>query len=378
MPITVRQALPGLLGRLAVQAGQARGQQIRAAQDIQFTSMAMAAQDRAAARGLAARQQDRAFALQQAAASRMARERPAKPGTLDQRRGLHRMVSEAEAAGIYEPAQIKQAQIFAKVGDAEAVRSILGKLPQAAASTARQRELARQLTAVTEIGRGEVSELQKQLDAVNNRLGKRFTPGTQRLLRERPEYMKTVSPDIQESLALQQQLENQISAISDRTAKMRRMLQLGMTVPEQMAFQTKQETRLIREEAAEQKRLAEQVREAGKLTDREELAIDVVRDREQDQRTTLSREITRLSKDLAPFADENEDDHAKRIEPIQAQIRQLNLERIKSYAREKNQIEEFLRKDKKAVTQIVTDAVGQRWRFTGRYRNGRPLYEEID
>ncbi len=368
MPITVKQAIPGVLGRLAVRAGQARGRQISAAQDIQFTEMALAAQDRAAAIGMAGRK--RTFAIQEAAATDMARRRPAEPDMLAQQQKLRRMVSEAKAAGIYDPAQIKQAQIFATLGDTQGVRSILSKLPQ---ETVRRQELEQQLKAVTEIGTSEISELQKQLDAVNKQIP--FTPGTRQLLRERPEYMETITPEQQELLALQQQLEGQIAAIKDRTTQMGKLLQLGLAIPEQLAIERQREAQLSREKETQQRRLE---RQTGGLTERQELAIDIIRDQYVDRRKTIDRETTRLSKDLAPYEDESERETAKRIGPIQEQIRLFGLQKIALEANEKRDIANFLGGGKRAVTPIVTDATGQRWRFTGRYQNGKPLYEEIE
>lgn len=373
MPITVRHTPVSALGQLAVLAGQARGQQLQMGRDIQLTGLAMAAEDRAAAVGMAAR--DRTFAIQQAAASQMAKQRATKPDDLMQRKRLRQFVSEAEATGIYKPAQIKQMQIFAKLGDAQAVRTIAGKLPTI---PARQQELQRQSTAVAEIGKSEIAELQKQLDAVNNKLGKRFTPGTQRLLRERPEFMETVSPDVQELLAQQQQLQEQIGTVGERTARMGQMLQLGLAVPEQMALESRREAQVVKQEETEQRQLERQIRETGKLTDREELAVDVMRDQERDRRTIIGREITHLSKDLPMFEGEDAGEHTERIGPVQAQIRQLELERVASFAREKTRLTEFLGRDKKTITQVVTDSAGQQWRFTGRYRNGKPIYEAIE
>jgi hypothetical protein len=393
MPITVRQALAGPLGRLAIRAGEVRGQQIQAARDIQLTSIAAAAQSRAWEIDAAAR--NRAFALQRAGAAQIAKQREVEPDTRAQRQRLQKFVSEAEEAGIYEPAQLKQMQIFANLGDAAAVRSIAGKLSQ---PTVRRRELQQQLEAVTETGRSGVSKIQRQLDTVNNQwnkvtgqLGKQFTPGTQQLFLERPEYMKTVSPDVQKLLIRQQQLDEQrqqlkgqIAAVTERTAKMGQMIQMGMSIPEQVAFETRQKAQLVKEEDREYRRLVQQTRGIGKLTDREELYIDMIRDEEQGRRTALDREIARLSKELVPFEDEADDPekHAKRIGPIQGQIQTFRLTRMASFANEKRKVEEFLRnksKQKQAYTpgQIITGANGRRYRFT-RYLNGKPMVKEIE
>ena len=380
MPITVRQTPVGALGQLAVMAGQARAQQLQMGRDIQLMSITMAAQAREADVTARRAATEQAFKLQRAAATQIAKQRPVTPDMRTRRQELRRFVSGAETAGIYEPRQIKQARIFADLGDEQAVRSILGKLPEIAKPTARRRELQEQVKAVTEIGKSEISEFQEQLDTITKQLEKRFTPGMQKLLRERPELMATVSPDVQESLVQQQQLEEQISETRERTTGMKQMLQLGLAVPEQMAFEARQEAQTIKQQEAKERLQIQRARGVGGLTEREELAIDLLRDRERDQRTVINREITRLSKDLAPFTDEADDPeaHAERIKPIQAQIRQLSLERMASHGRESKQIAELLKGDKKTLTQVVTDANGQRWRFTGRYRDGKPIYEAIE
>ena len=347
MPITVRQAIPGVLGRLAVKAGQARGQQLRMGRDIQLASIAMAAQTRAWDIDAADRAQT--FALQRAGAAQIARQRPVAPDIREQQQKLRQFVSKAEKTGIYDPRQIKQARIYADLGDVSAVRSILGKLPEVAKPTSRQRELQRQTTAITKIGENEISKLQEQRDVINKRLGTQFTPGIQQLLRERPEFMATVSPDVQEALAQQQQLEEQISAIKERTAGMKKMLQLGLAVPEQMALEARQEAQLIKQRETKERLEIQRTRGAGGLTEREELAIDVMRDQERDRRTAINREIARLSNDLAPFKDEADDPdkYEKRIGPIKSQITVLELKRTASYGNEKEQIEVFLREGQK-------------------------------
>lgn len=376
MPIVVRQAIPGVLGRLAVMAGEARGRQLQAGRDIQFTQMALAAQDRAAAMRVAA--SDRAFAMQQAAATQRARQRPAEPGLQERRRKARQFVSEAEAADIYAPAQIKQMQIFADLGDEAAVRSIAGKLP---AVTARRQEIQQQLEAVTQIGQRDVSAIQQQLAAVNEQLGQKFDPSMQRYLRENPEFMaQFATPKIQELISQQQQLEEQVAAVRERTIRMGQMLQLGVTVPEQMAFEARQEAQIAKQEATQQRLEVQRMGKIGGLTERQELAISVIRDRERDQRIAMGREIERLSKDLAPFTDESESDHTERIKSVQTEIRLLELRRTASYASEKKQIEEFLKTEQKPIYtagQIITGADGRRYRFT-RYLDGKPMVEEIE
>ncbi len=381
MPIIVRQALAGTLGQLAVRAGQVRGQQLQMDRDIQLTSIALAAQDRMTAMSTAAQDRDRTFALQRAAATQMARQRPAEPETLKRRIDLQKFVSEAEETGIYESSQIKQAQIFADIGDEKSVRAIFGKLPEPTA-------LQQQFKAVTEIGQTETEELQRQLDALNIRLEKRFTPGTQRLLRERPAYMATIAPDMQEALAQQQQLEEQISAVQQRTTRMGQFIQMGISIPQQMAIEARRKTELARQEEVAQRRLVQQTRAKGELTERDELVIDELRDREKEQRVMMDREIARLSRDLAPFQNEEagDKDYIERVTPINTQIRQLKLDQVASFAREKEQVENFLRGGVKRKQptggyvkgRIYTNAVGQRARFIGYDVTGKPLVELME
>ena len=376
MPITVRQAIPGVLGRLAVMAGQARGRQLQAGRDIQFTQMALAAQDRAASMRAAA--SDRAFAMQRAAATQMARQRPAEPGLQERRRKARRFVSEAEAADIYDPRQIKQMQIFADLGDEKAVRSIAGELPPV---TARRQEIRQQLEAVTKIGQRDVSAIQQQLATVNEQLGQKFDPSMQRYLRENPEFMaQFTTPEIQKLMSQQQQLEEQVAEVRERTVRTGQLLQLGITVPEQMAFEARREAQIEKQEMAQQRLEIQRAGKIGGLTERQELAIDVIRDRERDGRVAMGREIERLSKDLAPFTDEKEKEHAKRIISVQTEIRLLELRRTASHASEKMQIEEFLKTRQKktyVAGQIITGADGRQYRFT-RYLNGKPMVEEIE
>ncbi len=370
MPITVRHTPVGTLGRLATMAGQARGSQIQADRDLQLTSLAMAAQDRSAQIGLAAR--NRTFGLQRAAATQVARQRSGDADFQKQRRSLQQFVSEADEAGIYTKAQIKQAGLFADLGDDRTVRGILSRISE---PSAQRKELTEQRKALTELEKGAVGELQKQLDTVSKTLGQRYTPGIQKLLRERPEFMETVSPETQEQLGLQQQLEEQIADVRQRIAGQKQLLRIGVSVPQQLAAQDRQQAAFARQEASAQQRIESR---AGRLTDRQELALDLLRDPEKAQRSRLYAEITRLSKTLGQFKDEGDKDHAERVLQVRSQIRLLELDANKSFARETQKVGEFLGQDQAEVTPIVTDAVGGRWRFTGRYQNGKPLYEEIE
>ena len=383
MPIIVSHTPVGALGRAALLAGQAQASQLQAGRDIQLTSMAMAARNQAAqiaasermqAAQIAAseRAQDRTFALQQANGAAMARQRPTEPSAQAQQQKLRRAVSEAEESGAYEPMQIKQMRIFANMNDEQAVRSLLGRLPEL---PARQQEMERQTKTLNQITAARTAPLTKQLDTIMATLGKQFAPEAQQMLRENPQF---ADEETQTLFAQQDQLESQVAEIENKAAAMKQMIQFGVSMPEQLAIERQQQAQFEKQEAIQQQRIIEQTRESGRLSDREELAIDTMRDQEKDQRTAIDREITRLSKDLAPFKDESEKEMVKRIIPIQAQIRQLELQKITSFAREKKQIGEFLGAGKANITQVVTDATGQRWQFTGKYQNGKPVYRTIE
>ena len=149
MPITVRHGAVGALGQLAVQAGQARGQEIRLGRGIQLSNMIFASGERGAdvAANRAEKEADRAFALQRAGAAQIARQSNEPDATLH-RQKLRQTVDEAKASGIFDPRQIKQMQIFADLGDDQAIRSLLAQPPtqtQAARATsaAKQAEAER-------------------------------------------------------------------------------------------------------------------------------------------------------------------------------------------------------------------------------------------
>lgn len=379
MPFEIRHTPVGLLGQLAVRAGQVRGQQIRMGRDIQLTNMLLAMQERGA--DVASRRAERAFALQRAGATQAMRQRPATPEVISQRKNLQKVVSEAKAANIYEPAQIKQMQIFADLGDEKSLRVSLGKLPQ---KSLRRLELQKQSEAVTEIGKGTIGELQKQFDIITDQLKDRFAPDMQQIIIERPELMKTVSPEVQEALAQKQQLKEQMVSVANRTAKMQQMIQLGIAVPEQMALEARQERELLRQEEVAYQRSVQQTRGVGGLTDQEELAIDVVRDEYRDRRKAIDRQIALIAKDLGPFEDESEADHAERIGPIREQIRLFGLQKMALHAREKQDIGNFLsrgdkgRKPKLIKGTIYTNAAGQRARFIGYDEDGRPLMDIVE
>jgi len=169
MPITVRHGAVGALGQLAVQAGQARGQEIRLGRGIQLSNMIFASGERGAdvAANRAEKEADRAFALQRAGAAQIARQSNEPDATLH-RQKLRQTVDEAKASGIFDPRQIKQMQIFADLGDDQAIRSLLAQ-PPTQTQAARATSAAKQAEAERLGLQKAVSDAAKQAEA--ERLG---------------------------------------------------------------------------------------------------------------------------------------------------------------------------------------------------------------
>lgn len=367
MPITVKHTPVGSLGRLALAAGQAQGRQLQAARDLQLTSIALAAENRVAP--LRRATGDRAFALQRAGAAQVARERP---DTLIQQKRLLRSVAEAKTAGIYEPAQISRMEILANLGDEKGVMSLLRTASQ---PTLRRRRIQEELTAVDDLQRSNVAQVQEQLDVVNNRLGQRFLPETQQFLRENPRF---ADEETTELLAQQGQLGDLLAKSIAQTERMKKGLRLGLTLQEQISFKSKQEAQQEKRTAEELKREVARTKASGELSDKQAIAIDTIRNQEKEQRVNIGRQIASLRKELVPFEDENEEETAERVAPINTQIRQLELQRVTSFGREKERVGKLLTQGRGGVVPTLTDSTGQRWRFTGRYRNNKPVYEVIE
>ncbi len=380
MPFVIRHTPVGVLGRLAVKAGQARGQQLQMGRDLQLTSMALAAQSRAEQTAAASR--NRAFALQRAGANEFARQRPAKPETIDQRRFLNKAVAEANAAGIYEPNQIKQAEIFANLGDTESVRKILGKLPQ---PTERRRELQTQADVVGAIAQKNIDVVQRRLDSVTDTLNERFNPGMQKVLREDEKIMGTVSPEVQELFAQQDRLGKEIEGIQQGAAQRQEALSLGLSVPQQIALGAREQTRLTRAEAAEQRRIDKQLASADKLSSMQRAAITTERQHAREIRSDIDREITLLRREFGQYEDESEDDYAIREQSIRNQIGELEGKKMNSYTEERGAITKIVDqttgkpgKPNYVKGRIYTNAAGKRIRFLGFSENGRPQGEVVD
>jgi len=336
--------------------------------------MALSARSRTA--GAAPR--DRTFALQQAAAGQMARRRPVGDDTRAARQQLNRAITEAEQADIYDPAQIKQARIFANLDDVESVRRVLGTLPS---STAKRRELQEQMKAVDDMTKQASGEIRQQLNAVNAQL-RNYTEGTQELLLARPEFMETVSPETQEALSIKAQLTERLAQVTQQSEEAKRGLQMGITISKQRDIQAEQLADLQRQEGIEQKRLAARAKVAGQLSEKEELAIDLIRDRQDGIRKMIGQQIKRLAGDIEQFEDESDEDFAKRVGPINDQIYTLQNLQSQTYTQEKTAIESFL-KDKRPAEayvkgRIYTNSAGYRARFLGYNDAGQPMMDLME
>lgn len=345
MPITVRHTPVGALGQAALAAGQARAAQMQASRDFQLTSMAASAQHQAAARqqaaGISERAREHAFSLQRAAATQMVRQRPATPATLDQRQKLQKTVSEAKAAGIYDPMQIKQMQIFADIGDESAVRSILGRLPEPSAKrpTARQKELTRQMGAFSDITQKTLAPIQQELASINSQISARYEGAEiQRFVESNPMHIpETERKRFQKMFARRRELGTQIEAVGQEAEQVQDQISLGFSIPEQ---------------AMQNMRRASKRRQAD---------IDMIKRTEGRNQKRTERKIAVKQRELKrnPYADPDKED--PRIEKVKSEIEKLEEELSASYARE----DAVLGGARQSTTREDTDLVAQLIAETG-------------
>ncbi len=254
MPITIKHGAVGTLGRLAVQAGQARGQQLQAGRDIQITNMALAAQDRTTQMGLAARDRasERAFRFQAAGARQYAERQPAEPSAQALRGQLKRTVTDAKESGIYTPVQIRQMGIFADLGDEAGLKNLLGRVIKPATKekpTAEARKLSRQSEALHVLTGEALDSQQRELDKINAQIFEFIEdPDSQRDLEENPDRIPEAKRIPLEALfARRQRVFRQTAEIKRRVGEQQRGLFLGFSLPVQKDLTDKQ---LIRERKA--------------------------------------------------------------------------------------------------------------------------------
>ena len=325
MPITVRHGAVGALGQLAVQAGQARGQEIRLGRGIQLSNMIFASGERGAdvAANRAEKEADRAFALQRAGAAQIARQSNEPDATLH-RQKLRQTVDEAKASGIFDPRQIKQMQIFADLGDDQAIRSLLAQPPtqtQAARATSaakqaeaerlglqkavsdaeqtgafspaavaqarifanlgdpvglrgvlgnkidlpgpsvRLRELQRQSKVVSDIGTDDIAALQEQITEVGEQIAQRSKLSPAQLERTGQGGYVANREAIEALRKHRDILVGQVSAVRGQVRETQKQIALGFTVAQQ-------EDRAAMRESREQKAKAAAVQQVEKRNQR--------------------------------------------------------------------------------------------------------------
>lgn len=222
MPIIVRQEPPiSLLTRLAVQAGQRVGG-ISAGQ-------ALAMQERGADIAAERASQERVFELQRTLATQVAKTQK-EPDILAARQKLRRTISQAEQTGIYRPEQISQMQIFADLGDEEAVRQLLGT---GVRKPSEQRiELEQQLSALHQVTVQHHTELQSQLDEIDKQL-------------LRPHK----AAEAISLMAKRQSLLDAQKQVVEGARQREQLLQMGISIPQQLTAERQEEQFAVRQEA---------------------------------------------------------------------------------------------------------------------------------
>ena len=377
MPIVVRHTPVGALGRAAVMAGQAQASQLQASRDIQLTSLAMAARSQAEARLDRNYQSDRAFAKQQAATSPRARRQPETDDALAERQQLNRAVADAKATGAYTPVQLAQMQIAANLGDKVAFRGIMSKVEE---PSARRQELGKQAVTVEAIANKGIGVIQRRIDALNKQMEKNFSPEAQQFLRENPRFAPS---EVKAAFTEQQRLEDEIRGIQERAGEKLQALGLGVDIPQQIAFGMRQEARLTRAEAVEQKRVDKQVADAEKLTAVQRANISTVRRHSKEIRDDIDREITLLKRDFGQYEKESDAEYAARERSIWDQVADSERKKMGVFTEEKDSIQKIM----ETVTgkpktfpkgHIYTTPDGRRFVNTGELRNGSPVYEPVE
>ena len=380
MPIKIKYTPVGALGQAAVSAGRAAASQMQASRDIQLTSMAMAAQSQKwqiearEREGLA----NRAFAMQRAASTGVAR-RPVTGDALAERQQLNRAVADAKATGAYTPVQLAQMQIAANLGDKVAFRGIMSKVEE---PSARRQELGKQAVTVEAIANKGIGVIQRRIDALNKQMEKNFSPEAQQFLRENPRFAPS---EVKAAFTEQQRLEDEIRGIQERAGEKLQALGLGVDIPQQIAFGMRQEARVTRAEAVEQKRVDKQVADAEKLTAVQRANISTVRRHSKEIRDDIDREITLLKRDFGQYEKESDAEYAAREQSIWDQVADSERKKMGVFTEEKDSIQKImetatkaLTKGKYAVGQVYTNSLGQRVRFLGYDDSGNPQGEVLD
>lgn len=387
MPIRIEHGPATLVGRLAAEAGLAvgrtRGRERRESRDMQLTQMMLAAQERGADQAAARAARDQAFNLQRSLAARVARQRPVKPQARDQRETMRKAVDEAVQSGIYTPRQITQMKIMSNMGDFGGVQSILRSTPEkppkpvVVPSTLQERELKRQTGVIKTVAERGITAIQEKLSTLDERrtklLSDRYdTPESRAFVEENPQFMpEALRTQLQKIDVARQPLQEQMEGIKQQAGLRTGLLNLGMTIEQQLDREAKQR--------AEARKIAERQQDrAGVLSDTQKMGISVIRGKFTRMSKILEAENTRLSAEVPPFKDETPEDHAKRITPIMGQM-DLNQKQLFSlFAQEKKEIGQFLQSfAPKQAQSTITDKQGRRWELVRYDANGQPMYREV-
>ena len=340
MPIVVKHSPVGALGQLAVSAGQARGAQIRADQDLQFTSMALAARDRSAQIGMAARDRasEQAFRFQQAASTQIAKRQAVSPDTRDLQLRLQRTVKEAQTSGIYTPVQLKQMQIKANMGDERGLASFIGReptAPRAPVRTARRRELDERLEVHTKLREKKIAPLRKQLEFLEGLFGRRLGPNALDRLRQDPQFLQTIPKDLQSGFETYRQIEQMIADQELETDRINDRIQSGFSLPQQETVERRQAAGIQRQEtAAEKQKRTDAYRKLRALSakqNREVARVNLIEGRNQRR---LERQIAAEQVNLKFDPYDDPEPQKIRIQKAKDKIEEFETELKASYKRQ--------------------------------------------
>ena len=274
-------------------------------------------------------------------------------------------------------------QIFADLGDKTGVRSVIGDLPS---PTSRQRELTRQAGVVDRGAQGAIAPLQEQLMAIDEQLGQRYGPEAIEFLQKNPRFMPE---DVKELMEQRQPLQEQIAEIQQQTVQAKRMLDYGVSIPEQMEARARQETQAAKFIMDEHK---QQTAAAAGINPRQRLEIDLVRDSRKDERRRINKDIAAIDAEMLPFIDadgeptESPQEYNERVEPLRLRKQDKVNWRTKSENTEKMEIEAILRpevvktaaKRKYEIGKTYRSASGKSIRYIGKNAQGQNQFQEID
>jgi len=389
MAITIQHTPATLVGTMAAEAGRVQGRDRQMSRDMQLTQMMMAAGERGADQASARAAKQQAYEFQRgliAEASRV--RRPGQPTgqkrpAADQREQFGKVIAEAEQAGIFEDQQVKRMKLLNSLGDFEGIRRIIAAKPptkRQIPTTERERETKRQIGVIKTRTKQGVALLQKEIEKVEAELqdvkmsdgSPQYPKRTRDFMRENPEFIPLGAKPLFDK---QQQLQQQITKVTKQASSRLAMLEYGITVSEQLDLELTQQEKAGR---TAERALDRSQRQAGRLTETQELGIDMTRDTAKGLRTRLTAENKRLRKDAEQYEDEDEDDFVERIVPIHAQIKVNDDLIMRTFAQEKKAVGRLIQQDKVPPQgKTFTDSTGQKWEFVRYKTNGQPGYRRV-